>query len=49
MGKHTERQEWIEVAVEVAEGGGVNEAEEDALDKADAEFKRLHPAAELAG
>ena len=48
-GDHDPDHVWVEVAVELAGDKGVNQAQEDALDDADAEMKRLHPTADLAG
>jgi hypothetical protein len=49
LGEHNERIEWIEVAVELSGGAALDEARAAAGERADAEFRRRHPTADLAG
>jgi hypothetical protein len=49
LGEPKERIEWIEVAVELTDGADLDEARAAAGERADAEFRRRHPPADLAG
>src|SRR5512142_228839 len=49
LGEHNERIEWIEVAVELSGGADLDEARDEAGERADAEFRRHHPRAALSG
>jgi hypothetical protein len=49
LGEPKERIEWIDVAVELTGGDDLDEARDEAGKRADAEFRRRHPRADLAG
>ena len=49
LGESTERIEWIEVAIELTGDDDLDEARAAAGERADAEFRRRHPSADLAG
>jgi hypothetical protein len=49
LGESTERIEWIEVAIELTGDDDLDEARDRAGGRADAEFRRRHPRAALAG
>ncbi len=48
LGEPTERIEWIDVAVELTGDDDLDEARDEAGERADAEFRRRHPPAALA-
>ena len=48
LGEPKERIEWIDVAIELNGDDDRDEARDEAGERADAEFRRCHPAAELA-
>lgn len=47
-GAHSEKLEWIEVATELPDGADLDEAHGEAKNRADGEFRRRHPEADLA-
>ena len=49
LGEPNERIEWIDVAVELTGDDDLDEARAEAGERADAEFRRRHPTADLAG
>ena len=49
LGESNERIEWIEVAIGLTDGADLDEARAAAGERADAEFRRRHPTADLAG
>jgi hypothetical protein len=44
---HNAKLEWIEVAVESTDGADIDEAHAEAKDRADGEFRKRHPGADL--
>jgi hypothetical protein len=49
LGEPNERIEWIDVAIELTGNDDLDEARAEAGERADAEFRRRHPTADLAG
>jgi hypothetical protein len=49
LGEPKERIEWIDVAVELTGNDDLDETRDKAGERADAEFRRRHPTADLAG